>query len=75
VDIGAARRIAERWSDALMSETPMAELGTALKENRAAQVAEIACVFLPAFAVVSVRWRVVGSNPIARQAFVRVANC
>jgi membrane protease YdiL (CAAX protease family) len=34
-----------------MSETPMAELGTALKENRAAQVAEITCVFLPAFAV------------------------
>jgi hypothetical protein len=49
-------------------------LGKALKENRAAQAAEIAFVFLLAFAVVFVGWRVVGSDLFARQAVVWVAN-
>jgi CAAX protease family protein len=52
----------------------MTGLGKALTENRAAQTAEIACVFLLAFAVVFVGWRIVGSDPFARQAVVWVAN-
>jgi membrane protease YdiL (CAAX protease family) len=52
----------------------MTRLGKALKENRAAQAAEITCVFLMAFVVVFVGWRVVGSDLFARQAVVWVAN-
>lgn len=52
----------------------MTGLGKALKENRAAQATEIACVFLLAFAVVFVGWTVVGSDLFARQAVVWVAN-
>jgi membrane protease YdiL (CAAX protease family) len=52
----------------------MEGLGRALQEDRAAQVAEIVLVFLVAFAVVAVGWRLVGDNPFARQAVVWVAN-
>lgn len=52
----------------------MTDLGTALKKNRTAQAAEIGSVFLLAFAVVLIGWRIVGSNPFARQAVVWVAN-
>ncbi len=52
----------------------MKSLGRALKEHRAVQVAEIVLVFLVAFAVVAVGWRLVGDNPLARQAVVWVAN-
>ena len=52
----------------------MTGLGRALAENRTAQAAEIACVFLVAAVVISVGWRVVGSNPLARQAVVWIAN-
>lgn len=52
----------------------MTDLGAALRENRAAQAAEIASVFLLALAVVFAGWRIVGSNPFARQAVVWVAN-
>jgi hypothetical protein len=49
-------------------------LGKVLKESRAAQAAEIAFVFLLAFAVVFVGWRVVGRDLFARQAVVWVVN-
>lgn len=52
----------------------MIDLGKALKENKTAQAAEIACVFLLAFAVVFIGWRAVGSNLFARQVVVWVAN-
>lgn len=52
----------------------MTGFGRALKENRAAQAAEIACVFSLAVTVVFVGWRVVGSDLFARQVVVWVAN-
>jgi membrane protease YdiL (CAAX protease family) len=52
----------------------MTGLGRALETHRTAQAAEIACVFLVAVVVISVGWRVVGSNLVARQAVVWIAN-
>jgi membrane protease YdiL (CAAX protease family) len=52
----------------------MTELGRLLEENRAVQAAEIAVVFLVAFAVVGSGWSLVGESQIARQAVVWVAN-
>lgn len=46
----------------------------AFKPSRAVQAAEIALVFLVAFAVVSVGWSVVGDDLLGRQAVVWVAN-
>lgn len=42
--------------------------------GRAARVGEILLVFGPALAVVALGWRLVGPNPLARQAVVWVAN-
>jgi hypothetical protein len=52
----------------------MTGLGRALETHRTAQAAEIACVFLVAVVVISVGWRVIGSNLVARQAVVWIAN-
>jgi hypothetical protein len=52
----------------------MTGLGRALETNRTAQAAEVACVLLVAVVVISVGWRVVGSNLVARQAVVWIAN-
>lgn len=52
----------------------MTTLDQASKANRAVQAAEIAFVFLVAFAVVSVGWWIVGDNLLGRQAVVWVAN-
>ncbi|MCI0517172.1 MAG: CPBP family intramembrane metalloprotease [Woeseiaceae bacterium] len=52
----------------------MTYLAKVLKENRAAQLAEIAIVFLLSFAVIFVGWNLVGSDLFARQAIVWFAN-
>ncbi|HXV91577.1 MAG TPA: type II CAAX endopeptidase family protein, partial [Gemmatimonadales bacterium] len=52
----------------------MIGLGRALRTSRVAQATEIALVFLVAAAVVAVGWRLVGANPLGRQAVVWVAN-
>ena len=52
----------------------LSTLARTLRENRAAKAAEIGVLAVIAFAVVFTGWRIVGDNPIARQAVVWVAN-
>lgn len=52
----------------------MIDIRKALKEDKAAQGAEIACAFLIAAAVIVVGWSAAGNNLFARQAVVWVAN-
>ena len=52
----------------------MTKLGQALQENRFAKVAEIAAVFLAAFAVIAIGCMIVGDNMFARQWVVWFAN-
>jgi membrane protease YdiL (CAAX protease family) len=52
----------------------MTGLGRALREKRAAQAGEIACVFVLAVVVIAAGWTIVGSGPLARQAVVWVSN-
>ena len=52
----------------------MTKLGQILQENRWAKVAEIAAVFLAAFAVIAIGCKIVGDNMFARQWVVWFAN-
>lgn len=54
--------------------SPASTLGTALRQNRAAQLAEILSVFFVAFVIIAVGRPFAGDNPVLRQTVVWIAN-